>query len=221
MLASKGTRCAKRWQAASSLGCAQGLGEQRIDAAGQVGLGALERGVQALDRQRVGARQDQGVGAAPRVQRRAQLAAHLGRGHHGLAVQVTTTFGETLVLELDHRRTRTLEGAHRALRVQRVAEAGVGVDDDRHAHTLGDAGQRLFDLGAAHQPHVGAAQQGVGDRRTRQVQRLEAGLRRHQGAERVIDTGRQQRARFRQALLQLRRVHVFLPRKATAVRAAM
>jgi hypothetical protein len=42
-------------------------------------------------------------------------------------------FGKALVLELDHRGAGALEAAHRALHVERVAEAGVGIDDDRHA----------------------------------------------------------------------------------------
>jgi hypothetical protein len=136
MLASSGTRAAKRRRRRPSARACAGLDEQRVDAAGQVGLGPVQRGVQAFDRQRVGARQDQRVGTAARVQRGAQLAAHLGgAGHHGLAVEVAAALGEALVLQLDHRGAGALEAAHRALHVQRIAEAGVGVDDHRHAST--------------------------------------------------------------------------------------
>jgi hypothetical protein len=128
-------------------------------------------------------------------------------GHHGLAVQMPAALREALVLELDHRGAGALQAAHRALHVERVAEAGVGIDDDRHGHALGDARQRVLHLGEGGQAHVGAAQPGVGDRRARQVQRLEAGLLGDQRGQRVVDAGGQQRLRLGQPGLE--RVHGF------------
>jgi hypothetical protein len=67
-------------------------------------------------------------------------------------------------------------------------------------HALGDARQRVLHLGEGRQADVGAAQPGVGDRRARQVQRLEAGLLGDQGGQRVVDAGGQQRLRLGQPL---------------------
>jgi hypothetical protein len=203
MLASSGTRVGEAGAGGVHLGgCAQRLDEERVDAGGEVGLGAVEGRVQPFDGQRVGARQDQRVGAAARVQRRMQLAGHLGHRDHGLAVEVAAAFGEALVFQLDHRGAGALEGTHRALRVQRIAEAGVGVDDHRQRHALGDARQRVFHLGGGGQPDVGAAQPRVGDGRARQVQRLEAGLLGDQCRQRVVDARGQQRRGLCQSLFQ-------------------
>ena len=200
-------RCESRAHGLHLVRAAQGLDEECIDAAGEVGLGALERRRDSLDRECIGARQDQRVGAAPAVERGAQLAAHLGRGNHGLAVEVATTLRELLVLDLDHRRAGALERPHRPLHVERVAEAGVGVDDHRHAHALGDERERLLDLGGGREPDVGPAEPGVGDRGAGEVQRLEAGLFGDERRKRVVDTRHEQRPRLRETLLQVHRNH--------------
>ena len=146
-------------------------------------------GAQGLDEKRVGAGQDQRVGAAARVQRGLELAAHLAYRHHRLAVQVPAALGKALVLNLDHGGACALKAAHGALGVEGVAEAGVGIDDDGRAHALGDAGQGVFHLGVGGQAHVGAAQPRVGNGSARQVQRLKARLLRHQGAQGVVHAG--------------------------------
>ncbi len=43
----------------------------------------------------------------------------------------------SLVLELDRVRARTLEGAHRALHIQRVAVTRIAINDQRHAPARG------------------------------------------------------------------------------------
>jgi hypothetical protein len=199
MLASIGTRPAKR---AHVVCVAQRLDEQRVDAALEVGLGTVERRLEPFDGQRVGARHDQRLGAGTSIERGAELALHLGDRDHGLAVEVAAALGEGLVLELDHGRTGALEAAHRALHVERVAEAGVGVDDHRHAHAFGDARQRLLDFREGRQADVAAAEPGVGDRRTREIERLEAGLLGDERRERVVDAGREQHAPAREAFAQ-------------------
>ena len=61
--------------------------------------------------------------------RGADLAAHLGRRDQRLAVEMAAALGKVLVLELDRVGAGALELAHGALDVERVAVAGVGVDD--------------------------------------------------------------------------------------------
>ena len=59
------------------------------------------------------------------------------------------------------------------------------------AHAFGDARQRVGHFGEGGQADVGAAEPRVGDRRARQVQRLEAGLLGDQRRQRVVDAGRE------------------------------
>ncbi|MNV56391.1 hypothetical protein D3C71_1486710 [compost metagenome] len=131
----------------------------------------------------------------PGVDGGAQLAAHLGGGDHGLAVEVAAALGKGLVFQLDHGRARPLEAAHGALRVQRIAKAGIGIDDDGRGHPFGNAGQRVFDLGVRGQADVRAAQARIGDGRAGQVQRAKARLFGHQRRQGVVDAGSQHGAR--------------------------
>ena len=133
-----------------------------------------------------------------------------------LAVQVAAALGKILVFQLDHGGARALEGAHRALHVQRVAVAGVAVDDHRQRHAVGDARQHVGGFAGGGQAHVRAAELGVGHGTAGQVQRLEAGLLGQEGAERVIHAGGQQRARLAQAFAQ-RRHSGFAPVAATTL----
>ena len=181
---------------------AQRFDEQRVHTAGQVGFGALQRGVQALQRQCIGTRQDQRLVAVARVERGVQLAAHLGRADHGLAVQVPAAFGKVLVFELHHRRAGALEAAHRALHVERVAETRVAIHDYGRMHAFCDTRQRVLYFAERGQAHVRAPEPRVGDRCARQVQRFEAGLLGNQRRERVVDAWRQQGLGLLQALFQ-------------------
>ena len=76
--------------------------------------GALDGALEALDRDRVGARDDQRLARVPRVDRGADLAAHLVRRDQRLAVEVAAALGKVLVLELDRGGAGALELAHRA-----------------------------------------------------------------------------------------------------------
>ena len=91
------------------------------------------------------------------IHRCLELAAHLSHRHHGFPVEVAAALGKTLIFNLHHGCASTLKTAHGALGVERVAKAGVGIHDDGRAHALGDAGQRVFNLGVSGQSHVRAA----------------------------------------------------------------
>ena len=67
---------------------------------------------------------------------------------------MAAAFGKGLVFDLQHGSACLLESAHGAHGVERVAEAGVGVDDDRNAHALGDAGQGVGHFGGGGQADV-------------------------------------------------------------------
>ena len=176
----------------------QRLDEQRVDAARQVGLGAIERGLEAFDGHRVGARQDQRVGTGSCIERGTQLATHLGGRHQRLAVEVAATLREALVFELHHRGAGALEAAHGALHIQRIAEAGVGVDDHRQLDAVSDSREGVLHLAVGRQAHVRTTEPRVRDQCARQVQRLEAGLLGDQRRQRVVGARCEQHARLGQ-----------------------
>ena len=69
--------------------------------------------------------------ARPRIDGGLDLAGHLGGRDEALVVQMAAALREALVLELDRARAGALEEPHRALDVERIAVAGVGIDDER------------------------------------------------------------------------------------------
>src|SRR5262245_4580304 len=91
------------------------------------------------------------------------LAAHLLRRDQRLAVEMAATLGEILVLELDSVGAGALERAHCAHDVDRVAVAGVGVDDQMRGYALADERQRLRDLRHRDEADVRAAEPSIGD----------------------------------------------------------
>ena len=134
----------------------------------------------------------------PRVDRRLDLAHHLRRRNQHLVVEMAAALGEILVLELDGVGAGALEQAHRALDIERVAVAGVGIDHEMRRHAVADQADGLDHLAHADQPDIGAAQPRIGDGRAGDVERLEAGLFGDQRGERVIDARRDQDRRARE-----------------------
>ena len=201
MLASSGTRLREaRAGGVHLLGRAQRLDEQRVDAAVQVGLGAVERRVQAFDGQRIGARQDQRVACCARVERGAQLAAHLGHRHHASCRRGgRSAWGRSGPRAGSSRRRRArsrapcaARSAHCRSRCRRRRSPAARTRSVMRASVSSH-------LAEGGQADVGAAQPGVGDRRARQVQRLEAGLLGDQRRQRVVDARGQQHPRLRPA----------------------
>jgi hypothetical protein len=123
--------------------------------------------------------------------------------------------GERLVLELDRGRSRPLEQPDRPLHVQRVAVAGVGVDDDGRLDAFAHMRERVRDFARRDKADVGSAQPRVGDRGPGEVKRLEAGRCGERGRQRVIDAGREDDAALRDTRFQRqelpRSVHFFRP----------
>ena len=102
--------------------------------------------------------------------RRASVAARIlptisARRDHALVGEMAAALGKGLVLDLDRGGARALEQPDRPLDVQRIAVAGVGVDDDRRRHALADMGERIGDLAHRDEADVGPAEPGIGDAR--------------------------------------------------------
>ena len=129
MFAISGRLAERRNHAGEIVARLRRLDEQHVGAGFAIHCGALDGALEALDRDRVGARDDQRLARVPRIDRGADLAAHLGRRDQRLAVEMPAALGKVLVLELDRVGAGALELADGAHDVERVAVAGVGIDD--------------------------------------------------------------------------------------------
>ena len=87
---------------------------------------------------------------------------------------MAAALGKLLVLELDRAGAGALEQPHGALDVERVAVAGVGVDDQMGVDAVADQRDGVDDLAHGDEADVGAAEPRVGDRRAGDIERLEA-----------------------------------------------
>ena len=177
------------------------LDEDHVGARLGIGVGALERLVEALDRDRVRAADQRHVALA-RVERGLDLADHLRLRHQRLVLEVAAALGHRLVLELHRRGARALEAADRALHVEGVAEARVDVDDHGDRRALADGGERVEHLARRGEADVGEAEARVADRRAGEIRRLEPRLLDEHGGKAVIDARGDDDAGLREALLE-------------------
>ncbi|CFM03260.1 Uncharacterised protein [Bordetella pertussis] len=156
--------------------------------------GALDGGVETLDSARVGAGDDEEILVAPRVGRRLDLRHHLGQRRHALAGEVAAALGKHLVFQLDGIGPGALQHPHGMPYIDRVAEAGVGVDDQGQLDRIADARGRVGHVAQADDAQVRRAVMHVGQARAGQVDRLEPLVRHDPGAHRV------ERARHQHAI---------------------
>jgi hypothetical protein len=105
---------------------------------------------------------------------------------------VTAALRKSLILDLDGVGAGALQQPHRSLNVERIAVAGVGVDNQMSADTITDQLHRLDDLAHADETDVGAPKMRVCDACSGDVQRLEAGALGNQRGERIVHAGREQ-----------------------------
>ena len=110
------------------------LDEGHIRARFDVALSALDRRLEALDGAGVRSGDDDHALAA-RIHSRAHLADHLVRRDELLAGEMAAAFRRVLVLDLNGACAGLLQRPHRVRNVDRIAEAGVRVDDQRQVDT--------------------------------------------------------------------------------------
>jgi hypothetical protein len=103
---------------------------------------------------------------------------------------MAATFGEVLILNLDGTGAGAFQKAHGALDVERVAVAGVGVDDEMSADPVADERDRLHDFVHADEADVGPPEPRIGNAGAGDVQRLEAGAFGNKGGERIVNARR-------------------------------
>jgi hypothetical protein len=110
---------------------------------------------------------------------------------------MAAALGEALVLELDSGGADALERAHGVPHVDRVAEAGVGIDDERQGGGIGDRPGRPREVRQGSEADIGHAEPGIGEAGAGQVDRLEAEILDDARPERVGGARHQERAPVR------------------------
>ena len=101
------------------------------------------------------------------------LGRHVVRIGQLLVVQMAALLRQDLVLDMDRAGARLLEGAHHVHDVQRLAVAGVAVDQHRQARGARDLADEEADLVDRDDAEIGQAHRGR-HRRAGKIQRVEA-----------------------------------------------
>ena len=165
------------------------LDEGGVRAGLREGMGPVDGGIDPVDGAGIGAGDDLQILIAPCIDGGLDLGDHLRQRDHLLAGEMAAFLRKDLVFDLDAGGTRPLQHAHRAGHVDRVAEAGIGVDQQRQVDRVGDRGCRVRDLGQRRQPDIGRAQMHIGDAGARDIAGLEALLLDHAREHRVGGAG--------------------------------
>ncbi len=91
-----------------------------------------------------------------------------------------------------------LQHAHGAINVHGIAEAGIGIDDERQLDRVAHRGGVLRQIGEAHETEIGYAEVGVGEPGAGDIDRLEAEPGDDARRQRVGGAGHEQAAFLRQ-----------------------
>src|SRR5690606_13817962 len=102
--------------------------------------------------------------------------------------------------ELDGAGAGPLEGAHGVADIEGIAEAGVGIDDDRQLHRVTYGRRVLDDLRQPDEAEVGQPQIGVGKAGTGEIDGLEVEVGDNAGRQRVRCSCQQYRPAAPQSL---------------------
>jgi hypothetical protein len=104
---------------------------------------------------------------------------------HVLACEVAAFLRADLVFELDRVGAGALQRAHRVAHIERIAEARIGIDDERQVHGVANPRRVFGDLVQAHEAEIGQAERHVRHARAGDVERLETRIGDHARAQRV------------------------------------
>ena len=127
--------------------------------------------LETLDGDCVSPGDHQSFARVPRIESGLDLANHFLRRDQRLVVEMPASLGKCLIFELNRVRPRALEQADRAADVQRVAVAGISIDDERGADTIADHGGGVDDFAHGDETDIGASETGIGNGRPRHIER--------------------------------------------------
>ena len=167
----------------------RGLDERGVGPGLARRLGPRQRLVHPDRGQRVGARDDEEVAAAPGVDRGPDLLEPGLPVDDLLARHVAAPLRPHLVFEEAPGRPGVDERAHGADHVQGIAVAGVGVDEDGDVHRAADVAGPLDDLGLGEEAEIGLADERGGDGVAGDEGEREAGPLGDLRRQRVVDAG--------------------------------
>ena len=162
-----------------------------IGAGLEIGIHAVDCGLQALAGTGIGARDDQQVRVAARVDCGFDLADHFRRADDLLAFIVPAFLRADLVFDMERGNTALLVLAHAAHHVDRIAVTGVHVGDDRNIHGFDRARNEQQVLGHGQQADVGITA-GARVAAAGEINRIEAGGLHQPCGQRVVGAGRDQ-----------------------------
>ena len=166
-------------------GVARRFDERDVGARLRIGLRACNRGVDSFDRARIGPRDDLQILIDARVDRGLDLLHHLGARDHLLAAEVPALFRKDLVLDLDPRGAGALKQPDRPPDIERIAEAGIRVRQDRNGHRVGNGSHMLRQRRQVDEPDVRHAHAHVRDSGAGDIERLETMRRNHAREQRI------------------------------------
>jgi len=118
-------------EAAEFVGAFESFREDRVGAGGQVQLGPANGVVEPCDAAGIGAGDDDETWILPRRHGRAKPGDHSLRVNQALAGEMAATLGELLIFEVQPRGAGVFKESHGAFDVERLAEASVGIAQER------------------------------------------------------------------------------------------
>ena len=93
---------------------------------------------------------------------------------------MAATLGKILIFDLDRLRARLLEQPHRARDIERIAIAGIGIDNEIGIDAIADQRDRINDFGETDQADIRPPEPRIGDGRAGNIERMKPGLCRDQ-----------------------------------------
>ena len=105
---------------------------------------------------------------------------------------MSAALGKILILKLDRIGAGALEKPHRALDIERIAVAGVGVDDEMRADPIADQRDGLHHFAHADEADIGPPQPRMRDAGAGNIKRFKSRALGDQRGKRIVDTRRDQ-----------------------------
>jgi hypothetical protein len=157
--------------------------EDRVGAGLEIEPRARDRAVHPFAGRGVGARDD--VEMPARASRRRDLGRHVARAGQLLVVEMPAFLGQQLIFQMDRPGAGLLEGAYHVHRVERLAIAGVAIDEHGQRAGACDLTDEEADLVDGDDAEIGDPHRRR-HRRAGEVERLEPGRPRLQRGEAVM-----------------------------------
>ncbi len=148
------------------------LGKDHVGTGFDAGLGALDGGLHAFHRQRIGARHDDETRVAARIHRGLDAVHHLALADDGLVGAVAAALLHHLVLDVEAGCTGLRDLARGARDVECAAPAGIDVHQQRQVARGGDAARVLANVMQRGDAEIGNAERGGSHAAAGKIQRL-------------------------------------------------